>query len=105
MPNASGRFIHEFYCLEIVTWKVFAEYRGQKLEGLDSASLAIKPRYANFLRKDMVTFEGFLNILTIPKNFDHLICTPTRHTGGKVPACSENFLPICKNEIIHHQTH
>jgi hypothetical protein len=30
----------------------------QKLKGLDDASLVIKPSYANFLRKDMVTLKG-----------------------------------------------
>ena len=32
-------------------------------------------------------FEGFPGTLTVPKNFDHLICVHTRPTTGKVPAC------------------
>jgi len=77
-----------------------------KLEGLGSGSLATKPSknrrawkclthfqapYANFLRKDMVTFEGSLGTLTVPKNFDHLVYAHTRPTRQKVPACLKKY--------------
>src|SRR5262249_8785928 len=81
-------FIKEFFWS---CWKFYLKYYTPKLEGLGGASLATKPLYANFLRKDMVTFEGFLGTLTVPKNFDHLNCVYTRPTRGKVPACSKKI--------------
>lgn len=58
------------FCRDGLRWLISA---GQKLEGLDAASLSIKPPYANFLRKDVVTTVGFPNTLTIPENDDHLL--------------------------------